>query len=73
MTRASSRAAVNLASVGAPVMTLGWAEGVPLGDNAAIDAAGHDRKALGDARAADSFCAMRCATASFTPTCTRAT
>lgn len=25
------------------VMTLGWAEGVPMGDNAAIDAAGHDR------------------------------
>lgn len=30
------------------VMTLGWAEGVPSGDNAAIDAAGHDRKALGE-------------------------
>jgi ubiquinone biosynthesis protein len=29
------------------VMTLGWAEGVNLADNAAIDAAGHDRKALG--------------------------
>jgi len=28
------------------VMTLGWAEGVPLGDNAAIDAAGHDRAGL---------------------------
>ncbi|MFC3612251.1 2-polyprenylphenol 6-hydroxylase [Lutimaribacter marinistellae] len=28
------------------VMTLGWADGVPLGDNAAIDAAGHDRPAL---------------------------
>lgn len=28
------------------VMTLGWAEGVSLGDNAAIDAAGHDRVAL---------------------------
>ncbi len=28
------------------VMTLGWAEGVPLGDNDAIDAAGHDRQAL---------------------------
>lgn len=25
------------------VMTLGWAEGVSMGDNAAIDAAGHDR------------------------------
>lgn len=30
------------------VMTLGWAEGVPLGDNAAIDAAGHDRVALSE-------------------------
>lgn len=28
------------------VMTLGWADGVPLGDNDAIDAAGHDRSAL---------------------------
>jgi ubiquinone biosynthesis protein len=27
-------------------MTLGWAEGVPMGDNAAIDAAGHDRVEL---------------------------
>ncbi|WP_120503172.1 2-polyprenylphenol 6-hydroxylase [Sulfitobacter mediterraneus] len=30
------------------VMTLGWADGVPLGDNAAIDAAEHDRVVLGD-------------------------
>ncbi|QJF53035.1 2-polyprenylphenol 6-hydroxylase [Roseobacter ponti] len=30
------------------VMTLGWADGVPMGDNAAIDAAGHDRILLGD-------------------------
>ena len=30
------------------VMTLGWADGVPLGDNAALDAAGHDRVALGN-------------------------
>jgi ubiquinone biosynthesis protein len=30
------------------VMTLGWAEGVPLGDNAAIDALGVDRKELGE-------------------------
>jgi ubiquinone biosynthesis protein len=29
------------------VMTLGWAEGISLSDNAAIDAAGHDRVALG--------------------------
>ncbi len=30
------------------VMTLGWADGVPMGDNAAIDAAGHDRNRLGE-------------------------
>ncbi len=30
------------------VMTLGWAEGIPSGDIAAIEAAGHDRKALGE-------------------------
>ena len=29
------------------VMTLGWVEGIPSGDVAAIDAAGHDRAALG--------------------------
>ncbi len=29
------------------VMTLGWAEGIGLNDNDAIDAAGHDRKVLG--------------------------
>jgi ubiquinone biosynthesis protein len=28
------------------VMTLGWAEGIALADNAALDAAGHDRTAL---------------------------
>ncbi len=33
---------------GRRVMTLGWAEGVNLGDNAALDAAGHDRRALGE-------------------------
>ncbi|MBK1636744.1 2-polyprenylphenol 6-hydroxylase [Rhodovulum adriaticum] len=33
---------------GKRVMTLGWCEGVPLGDNAALDAAGHDRNALGE-------------------------
>jgi ubiquinone biosynthesis protein len=32
---------------GRQVMTLGWAEGTNMADNAAIDAAGHDRKALG--------------------------
>ena len=30
------------------VMTLGWADGVPLGDNDAIDAAGHDRRDLSE-------------------------
>lgn len=30
------------------VMTLGWAAGVPMGDNAAIDAAGHDRVELSE-------------------------
>ena len=29
------------------VMTLGWAEGIGLNDNALIDAAGHDRRVLG--------------------------
>ncbi|SHI41582.1 2-octaprenylphenol hydroxylase [Shimia gijangensis] len=33
---------------GRRVMTLGWAEGEPLGDNDALDAAGHDRHALGN-------------------------
>ena len=33
---------------GRRVMTMSWAEGVPLGDNAAIDAAGHDRVALSE-------------------------
>ncbi len=32
---------------GRRVMTLGWAEGISLADNAALDAAGHDRRALG--------------------------
>ena len=32
---------------GRRVMTLGWAEGISMSDNAAIDAAGHDRVALG--------------------------
>ncbi len=30
------------------VMTLGWAEGIPAGEIAAIEAVGHDRKALGE-------------------------
>jgi len=33
---------------GRRVMTLGWAEGLPLGDNDALDAAGHDRVALSE-------------------------
>ncbi|MDU8910977.1 2-polyprenylphenol 6-hydroxylase [Aestuariicoccus sp. MJ-SS9] len=33
---------------GRRVMTLGWAEGTALGDNAALDAAGHDRVALSE-------------------------
>ena len=30
------------------VMTLGWADGVPMGDNTAIDAAGHNRRDIGE-------------------------
>jgi ubiquinone biosynthesis protein len=30
------------------VMTMGWADGVSMGDNDAIDAAGHDREELGE-------------------------
>ncbi|MEL6562951.1 MAG: 2-polyprenylphenol 6-hydroxylase [Pseudomonadota bacterium] len=30
------------------VMTLGWADGVPMGDNDAIDGAGHDRRELSE-------------------------
>ncbi len=33
---------------GRRVMTLGWAEGIALGDNDALDAAGHDRVALSE-------------------------
>jgi ubiquinone biosynthesis protein len=33
---------------GRRVMTLGWAEGVPMGNNDAIDAAGHDRRAISE-------------------------
>lgn len=33
---------------GRGVMTMGWAEGEPLGDNALLDAAGHDRAALSE-------------------------
>jgi len=32
---------------GKRVMTLGWADGLPLGNNAALDAAGHNRTVLG--------------------------
>ncbi|CUH51603.1 2-polyprenylphenol 6-hydroxylase [Shimia marina] len=38
---------VNWAYSAKRVMTLGWAEGTPIGDNAALDAAGHDRQKLG--------------------------
>jgi ubiquinone biosynthesis protein len=31
---------------GRQVMTIGWVEGIPLADNAALDAAGHDRREL---------------------------
>ena len=33
---------------GRRIMTLGWAEGLPMGDNAAIDAAGFDRSELSE-------------------------
>ena len=33
---------------GRRVMTLDWAEGVSIGDNAALDAAGHDRRAIAE-------------------------
>jgi ubiquinone biosynthesis protein len=33
---------------GRQVMTMGWAEGINLADNAALDAAGHDRRVLAD-------------------------
>ncbi|MAE90660.1 MULTISPECIES: 2-polyprenylphenol 6-hydroxylase [Salipiger] len=33
---------------GRRVMTMSWAEGAPLGDNAALDAAGHDRERLSE-------------------------
>jgi ubiquinone biosynthesis protein len=40
--------AVNWFLTSRRVMTLAWAEGVSLGDNAAIDAGGHDRTALAE-------------------------
>jgi ubiquinone biosynthesis protein len=40
--------AVRWQESGRRVMTMTWAEGAPLGDNAALDAAGHDRDALGE-------------------------
>ena len=33
---------------GRRVMTLGWVDGIPIGDNDALDAAGHDRTVLGE-------------------------
>jgi len=56
---------------GRRVMTLGWAEGIALSDNAAIDAAGHDRVALG-ARVLSLFLSHRCAMGCFTATCIKA-
>ncbi|MDA5556841.1 2-polyprenylphenol 6-hydroxylase [Shimia sp. MMG029] len=38
---------INWAYSAKRVMTLGWAEGTPIGDNDALDAAGHDRAKLG--------------------------
>ncbi|MTJ04645.1 MAG: 2-polyprenylphenol 6-hydroxylase [Sediminimonas qiaohouensis] len=40
--------AINWSLSSRRVMTMSWAEGVPLGDNAALDSAGHDRAALGE-------------------------
>jgi ubiquinone biosynthesis protein len=39
---------INWSLSGRRVMTLGWADGVSLGDNDALDAAGHDRNILAD-------------------------
>ncbi len=39
---------VNWPLSGRRVMTLGWADGLPLGDNDALDAAGHNRTVLGE-------------------------
>ncbi|CUH84346.1 2-polyprenylphenol 6-hydroxylase [Thalassovita mediterranea] len=33
---------------GRQIMTMDWADGLPLGDNDALDAAGHDRRAIGE-------------------------
>ena len=54
------------------VMTLGWADGVPLGDNDAIDAAGHDRAVLA-ARVLELFFSLRCVMVFSMRTCIRAT
>ncbi|EAQ03047.1 2-polyprenylphenol 6-hydroxylase [Pseudooceanicola batsensis HTCC2597] len=40
--------AVRWQQSGRRVMTMTWAEGIPFGDNAALDAAGHDRRKLGE-------------------------
>ena len=40
--------AVKWQESGRRVMTMSWVEGVSLGDNDALDAAGHDRRALGE-------------------------
>jgi len=54
------------------VMTMGWAEGVSMGDNAAIDAAGHDRAVLAE-RVLQLFLNHALRDGIFTATCIRAT
>lgn len=50
------------------VMTLGWAEGISLADNAALDAAGYGRWRW-PRGCCSFFCPMRCVTGCFTATC----
>ena len=54
------------------VMTMEWAEGIPFGDVDAIEAAGHDREALGE-RVLRLFCAKHSMTVIFMRICIRAT
>ena len=39
---------INWSLSGKNIMTMDWAEGISAGDNAALDAAGHDRKKIGE-------------------------
>ncbi len=57
---------------GRQVMTIGWVEGASMADNAALDAAGHDRRELAGGCCSCSF-PMRCETGISTPTCIRGT